>query len=225
VYLYSVMPAMSMRIVRVISLALCGCTLMAVTAAGQRSEPKHVDSSLVQTRPIPPFFLVRGWETTVAQAEHTSAQDPLSYAVERLCKMHQTQFDPQSIVRENRSPFAWPDVFEHDVVNPTRQRIEARALLDANGLEYGELIPLDLSVRHMADSLASSIANDQPVMINAPSVPVVYGYDRREPDHWWWCDVAGIPEIELESERTSRFTLWTDDPAAGVAWVVTGVED
>lgn len=161
----------------------------------------------------------------MAQAEKTSAAKPLDYAVERLCRFHGTHFDSLSALREDRSPLAWPDVFEGDIPNAKRQRIEARALLDANGLIYTELLPLDLTARTLADSLATSISRGHPVLINAPQAPVVFGYDRRERDHWWWFDLAGTPEIALESERSARFTMWSDDPESGIAWTVTGVGD
>ena len=192
---------------------------------GQRTDSRRAGTTGSVPGALPPFFLIDGWEATAVQAEHTSAQEPLSYAVERLCRLYHTQFDPKSIMRENRSPLEWPDVFGHDLPNATRQRIELRALLDANGLVYRELIPLDLTARALADSIAASIASDHPALLNAADAPVVYGYDRRELDQWWWFDLAGAPEIVLESERKVRFTVWSDDPAAGVAWIVTGAGD
>lgn len=210
--------------------AMLFCALMTTIGISEnaRCRPSNTqigDSANIQSRAIPPFYLVSGWEATVAQTEHTSARQPLCYAIERLCVMHRTHFDPRSALRENRSPLAWPDVFADDIPSATRQRIEARALLDANGLKYRELIPFELPVRLLADSIAASVAGDHPVLINAPQAPVVYGYDRREPDHWWWFDLAGTPEIELESERTLQFTMWSDDAAAGVVWIVSGVGD
>ncbi len=206
----------------------CVLVLLAVppkSASGQLNDSQAMDSATLTPRAVSPFYLVPGWDATVAQTEHTSALRPLCYAIERLCAMHGTHFDAQSCLREDRSPLAWPEVFARDLPNATRQRAEARALMDACGLVYRELIPLDLTAQAMAESLAAAISADLPVLLNAPLAPVVYGYDRREPDHWWWYDLAGIPEIVLESERALRFTMWSDDPAAGIAWIVTGVGD
>lgn len=206
----------------------CVLVFLAVTpksASGQSHDSQASDSVTLAPRAVTPFYLVPGWGATVAQTEHTSAQEPLCYSIERLCRLHSTHFDAQSCLREDRSPLAWPEVFARDLPNATRQRAEARALMDACGLVYRELIPLDLTARAMAESLAAAISVDLPVLLNAPQSPVVYGYDRREPDHWWWYDLAGIPEIVLESERALRFTMWSDDPAAGIAWIVTGVGD
>lgn len=194
-------------------------------ASGQAQQTQATDGSALAPRAVTPFYLVPGWGATVAQTEHTSAEQPLCYSIERLCKLHSTHFDAESCLRENRSPLAWPGVFTRDLPSATRQRAEARALMDACGLVYRELIPLDLTARAMAESLAAAVSADLPVLLNAPQAPVVYGYDRREPDHWWWYDLAGTPEIVLESERALRFTMWSDDPAAGIAWIVTGVGD
>jgi len=212
-------------VVFVFVLAITGLAGLVETALSQPIGSAGSDTSEARRGSRPQFYLVNGWEATVAQAEHTSTGEPLPYSVERLCKLHNIQFDPRTVWRENRSLFAWPQVLSSDVPNATRQRTEARALFDANGLSYRELIPLDLSPGALADSLATSVANNEPVLINAPQAPIVYGYDRREPDHWWWFDLGGIPEIELESERTSQFTMWSDDPAAGVAWIVSGAVD
>ncbi len=206
-------------------LATAAMAGIAETASSQPLDSKDADTSVTQRGPLPQFYLVSGWEATVEQAEPASTLAPLVYAIERLCIFHNAHFDPQSAWIENRSPLEWPDVFANSIPNASRQRTEARALLESNGLSYRELIPLDLTPRALADSLAIAIVADEPVLINAPGAPVVYGYDRREPDHWWWFDVGGTPEIEMESGRTSRITMWSDDPATGVAWIATGTGD
>ena len=125
----------------------------------------------------------------------------------------------------SRSPMEWPRIFASEMPDAQRQRVEVRALLEANGLVFRELIPLDLRPSALADSIARSVAADRPVLLNSPDAAVVYGYDRREPDHWWWFDRGGAPEIVLESERTVRFTFWNDNAAAGVVWMISGAED
>lgn len=183
-----------------------------------------VDSDVANPETIPRFYLIRGWEATVAQTEHATSTQPVEYAVERLCRYYGGDFDPETSIRSSLAPLAWPRVFERDVPNAHRQRIEIRALLDANGLRYREIIPLDLRPRALADSVATAVSQDQPVLLNSPDAAIVYGYDRREPDHWWWFDRAGAPEIVLESERTARYTYWSDDQAGGITWSVTGAD-
>ncbi len=95
-------------------------------------------------------------------------------------------------------------------------------MLEENGLDFREVIPLDLRPAALADSIAGAISLDHPVLFNSPDAAVAYGYDRREPDHWWWIDRGGTPEILLESERDIQLTLWSDDPTAGILWVVMG---
>lgn len=182
------------------------------------------DSGTVSPQSIPRFYLIRGWEATVAQTEHATSTQPVEYGVERLCRYYGGDFDPEASIRSSLAPLAWPRVFERDTPNPNRQRIEIRALLAANGLEFREIIPLDLRPKALADSVATAVSQDQPVLLNSPDAALVYGYDRREPDHWWWFDHAGAPEIVLESERTARYTYWTDDQAGGIAWAVTGID-
>lgn len=182
------------------------------------------DSGTVSPESIPHFYLIRGWEATIAQTEHAESTQPVEYAVERLCRFYGGDFDPETAIRSSLAPLAWPRVLERDIPNAHRQRIEIRALLDANGVRFREIIPLDLQAKALADSVATAVSQDHPVLLNSPDAALVYGYDRREPDNWWWFDHAGAPEIVLESERTARYTYWTDDQAGGVAWAITGVD-
>ncbi|HWO58328.1 MAG TPA: hypothetical protein VNN55_12250 [bacterium] len=194
-------------------------------AGAQRPRATASKTDSVVTAPRPIFHLITTWDATAMRVTHSSAADPLAYSLERLCLYYQTPFDPVLMLRMNRSPLEWPPVFADDRPDPDRQRIEIRAFLDGSGLGYRELIPLDLPPAAFAESLSAALSADQPVLMNNPLAAVIYGYDQREPDHWWWFDEAGSPEIVLESERHERFTYWSDRPTAGVAWAITGRTD
>lgn len=210
------------------SLAIVACTsallLLGLTVVEAQGPQIQTDDLGVAVEAIPAFYLIRGWEATVAQTEHAVSTQPIEYAVERLCRYYGGAYDPKTAIRASLAPLAWPRVFERDTPNAHRQRIEIRTLLEANNLVFREISPLDLRPRALADSVALAVSHDQPVLQNSPDAALVYGYDRREPDHWWWFDRAGAPEIVLESERTSRYTYWTDDQAGGIAWAVTGLD-
>jgi hypothetical protein len=203
--------------------AIAGLTLSVCLFAELAVAQGSADSGTVSLGSIPRFYLIRGWEATVAQTEHAASTQPVEYAVERLCRYYGGDFSPETAIRSSLAPLEWPHVFESHKLHAHRQRLEVRALFEANGLEYREIIPLDLRPSALADSVARAVAQDQPVLLNSPDAALVYGYDRREPDHWWWFDHAGAPEIVLESERTARYTYWTDDQAGGIAWAVTGM--
>jgi len=194
-------------------------------AESQQDGRGTADSARSAEQALPRFCLIRGWEEIIARADHSSAGQSLVFAVERLCRFHGRAFDPRSVLVASHSPMEWPRIFASEMPDAQRQRVEVRALLEANGLVFRELIPLDLRPSALADSIARSVAADRPVLLNSPDAAVVYGYDRREPDHWWWFDRGGAPEIVLESERTVRFTFWSDNAAAGVVWMISGAED
>jgi hypothetical protein len=198
--------------------------LLGGTVARAQRPESNAGNTAAGTETIPSFYLIRGWEATVAQTEHAVSTQPVEYAVERLCRYYGGAYNPTAAIRTSLAPLAWPRVFKRDTPNAHRQRIEIRALLEANSLVFREISPLDLRPKAFADSVAMAVSHDQPVLLNSPDAALVYGYDRREPDHWWWFDRAGAPEIVLESERTARYTYWTDDQAGGIAWAVTGVD-
>ncbi len=154
------------------------------------------------------------------EIETTAILEPVELAVKRLCQFHGLRFNQQTAIILSLSPFEWPRVFADQLPDARRQRAEIRLLLTSNGLDFRELMPLDVRPQAMADSIAVAVASDLPVLLNSPDAAVIYGYDRREPDHWWWVDRTGTPEIVLESERSREFALWTDDPASGIVWVV-----
>lgn len=189
---------------------------------GRQPERPQSDTVAVVNGVAPPFYLIPGWETMLAQHSPITPNGPAEFAIERLCQFHGRPYDPSSVFRASPSPLAWPRAFAAESVNARLQRIALRAMLDGNGLDVREVIPLDLKPSALADSIAGAIALDHPVLFNSPDAAIAYGYDRREPDHWWWIDRAGTPEILLESERNVQFTFWSDDPAAGIIWLVTG---
>lgn len=209
-----------------VAIAVCALVLQLfwLTVSEAQHPQRQTDTTVVAVETIPSFYLIRGWEATVAQTEHAASTQPVEYAVERLCWYYGGAYNPTTAIRASLAPLAWPRVFERDTPNAHRQRLEIRALLESNGLVFREISPLDLRPSSLADSVAMAVSHDQPVLLNSPDAALVYGYDRREPDHWWWFDLSGAPEIVLESERTARYTYWTDDQAGGIAWAVTGVD-
>ena len=189
------------------------CLACPLLAFSQGSRP--ADSAYL------PFHAIPGWDA-IAAASTSDQLDPLEVAILRLGRPYGMRLRPDAIVRASLSPLAWPAVFESSPVNPRRQREETRALLDMHGFLYREIIPLDLTPRQLADTMIAAIAQDHPVLINAPGLAIVYGYDRREPDMWWLAQIAGEPQIILESERVGRLMLWSDDAIAGTSWIIDG---
>ncbi|MEW5701130.1 MAG: hypothetical protein AB1792_02750 [Candidatus Zixiibacteriota bacterium] len=175
---------------------------------------------------IPRFCMIEGWEDSLRSHNQPSGSLPpdkaMAASVADLCRFFHARFTPSSIWIANRSPLAWPAIFSEPRINPTRQRLEIESLLSANHLKNRELVALEPA--QIADSLKAAIAAGTPVLANAPGSPVLFGYDDREPDPWWWLSFDGRTELILESERLSRLVFWDDDPAAGVMWVVTGID-
>lgn len=203
---------------------LCAWALPEATPAQTRRAPAKKPES-IEPAPLPPFSLIRGWEETALQTAQSTPGHPVAFSLERLSQFWRAPYDGQLLRRLNRSPLEWPRIFADDTPDPNRQRLEIRAFLDASGFAYREFIPLDLRREGFADSLAAALAADQPVLMNNPLAAVIYGYDRREPDAWWWFDEAGTSEIVLESEWTERFTYWSDSPTAGVGWAISGLRE
>lgn len=211
--------------IRTATLALLIYLALAPLAVSQhRSQGRNDSVSVVESR-LPSFYVMGDWESIPTQPSRSSPGQPVAYAVERLCRYYGVDFDPQSTLVASRSPLEWPRILARDVPDAQRQRLEIRALMKSNGLRFREIIPLDMRPSALADSLANAVAAGFPVLLNTPEAAIVYGYDRRELDHWWWIDRAGTSEIVLESERTVRFTLWNDNAVAGTAWLIEGVED
>lgn len=210
--------------VRICVSALLAASALLSPASAQppANRPKAGDSSSVTAHPLPLFHQIPGWGEAGRVAQPQMDGAPLEYAIDRLCQFYGSVFDARTMIQCSRSPLEWPRVLARQFPDATRQRLEARALLEANALAFREIAPMDLRASALADSVATAVAHDHPVLFNSPDAALVYGYDRREPDHWWWVDRAVAPEIVLESERAARFTLWTDDPAAGVTWIVPG---
>lgn len=191
------------------------------TAQARNPQARAFDTTATAERARPRFYVLQGWEGT-ADSSASSTREPTASAIEHLCRFYDRTFDATSPMWADRSPLEWPRILAEEFPDAGRQRREVRALLDYNGLSFREVIPLDIRPGALADTIAASLTLDHPVLFNSPDAAVVYGFDYREPDHWWWLDRAGVPEIVLESQRTAQFTYWSDDPTAGVIWPVTG---
>lgn len=171
--------------------------------------------------PRPAFYLIERWESA-AQAPKSGNRpiDATALAVNRLCRFYGLTFDPKSPLMASPSPLEWPRVFADQAVNPRRLRTDLEALMQRNGLAFRELVTLENN--DTADSIMSALSFGEPVLLNFPSAPILYGYDRREPDMWWWVQRPRATEIMFESERAESLMYWTDDPASNLAWAVTG---
>lgn len=167
------------------------------------------------------FHQIPDWVAPDPVVGDTLSGEPAEYAVARLCRHHGVLFHSNSAVLADLSPLEWPRVLATETPNAGRQRLETRSLLESNGLSFREIIPFDIRPSALADTITAAIGTDHAVLLNSPDAAIIYGYDRREPDHWWLIDRAGSPEIVLESERTPQFTLWSDDPTAGALWLIT----
>jgi hypothetical protein len=212
----------------------CLLALMPATIAATRGVNPETKTTARTTSTLPRFSSIREWEDLVkskatAQYQRNEAIPPFPYGAYRpaatvagLCWFFHLPFSPGSVWIADRSPLAWPAVFHAPATNPRRQRIEIASLLSTNRLAYRELTALEPA--QIADSITTAIAAGTPVLLNAPGAPVVFGYDRREPDPWWWVSVGAQTQLILESERLARFVYWDDDPAASVLWVVSGVD-
>jgi len=216
------------------SVLLCLLALMPATIAAARGVSPEAKTTARTTSTLPRFSSIRGWEDlvkseTTAKYERNETIPPFPYGAYRpaatvagLCRFFHLPFSPGSVWIADRSPLAWPAVFHAPATNPRRQRVEIASLLSANRLAYRELTALEPA--QIADSITTAVAAGTPVLLNAPGAPVVFGYDHREPDPWWWVSVGTQTQLILESERLARFVYWDDDPAASVLWVVSGVD-
>ncbi|MCH8993066.1 MAG: hypothetical protein IIA44_15110, partial [Acidobacteria bacterium] len=133
-----------------------------------------------------------------------------------------TRFDPSTTWTGDPSPLEWPRIFADQNPDSRMQRVFAESLMHANGLSFREIVALESG--EGADSIKMALAAQTPVLYNTPGTHVVFGYDTREPDHWWWFWQAGSSEIVLESVRVRRFVFWDDHPAANLIWAVTGLD-
>jgi hypothetical protein len=122
----------------------------------------------------------------------------------------------------NPSPLEWPRVFKSEAVNPRRLRTDIELLMQGNGLAFRPMVTLE--DEGTADSIARAISEGAPVLMNVPEAAIVYGYDVREPDAWWWVQLPHNTEIMFESERADSLTYWADDPASNLVWAVTGAD-
>lgn len=174
--------------------------------------------------PLPAFYLIETWESMTRQAANSdnTTVDPVVTAVDRLCRFYDMTLDPRSPMLADPSPLEWPRVFADEAVNPRRLQTYIEALMAKNGLKFRELVTLENG--DAADSMMRAISVGDPVLLNVPEAAIVYGYDRREPDAWWWIQRPQKTEIMYESERVQSLMYWADDPASNLAWAVTGTD-
>lgn len=174
------------------------------------------------TSAIPRFWTIEAWSQRVSPAPTTpgAMSDPAGIAVRALCQFYGLPFDRQSIIASSPSPLAWPRVFAGMQSDPLFVKTRFEQLAQYNTLAIREIVVLD--VKHLADSLMSEVSDDFPVVLNHPEWPVLFGYDTREPDSWWMVYRGGRREILFDSERREDYTYWADNPAANLAWAVTG---
>ncbi|HUU45115.1 MAG TPA: hypothetical protein VM118_05220 [Acidobacteriota bacterium] len=171
---------------------------------------------------LPGFALISGWEE--AQRGGASALSPAwvpaARAAAAFCRYYGLPFETDRVRQANLSPLEWPHVFADERVTARRQRADTEALLAVCGLAFYPVVTLD--TREATDSILMVLAAGLPVLFNTPGTQIVYGYDRREPDQWWWMQGPDGAEIVYESERSARYVFWDDDPVANLFWVVTG---
>ena len=180
-----------------------------------------VKAEVKPPRPLPPFAQLDLWEPRSARDSAADApSDRTARSIERLCRYYGIAFDFTSPLTASLSPLEWPAVFTGQKPNPRRQRIEIEKLLTQNSLRFQPLITVEPG--DLADVIARAIADGAPVLLNAPGAPIVYGFDRRETDPWWLVQWRERREIVYESERMKTLVWWTDDPAANLAWAMTG---
>ncbi|HSH00616.1 MAG TPA: hypothetical protein VLB27_11220 [candidate division Zixibacteria bacterium] len=175
------------------------------------------DSSSAAFAP-PLFHTIQNWE--ISQAGVTVTHGHLSASAASLAAYLDRPFSPDAVTASQLSPLEWPRVFADERTGARRLRADCEALLTELGLSFRPVVVPDAS--DVPDSLTAALAADHPVVLNAPSLPVFYGYDRREPDTWWYFTESGENASLFESERVERFVLWDDDPAADLFWVITG---
>ena len=179
------------------------------------------DSTRTATR-VPSFWTLEGWPQELRSLPPRTSRhmSRLGVAVAALCGFYQIPFDDKSPIATSPSPMAWPRVFANDSVNPLRLKVSFERLAAGNGLEYREMIVFD--PKEAGDSIASALMGGDPVLLNAPDWPIVYGYDRREADPWWWIQHGRLSEILFDSERRDTYSYWSDNPASNLAWAITG---
>ena len=141
-------------------------------------------------------------------------------SIARLCRFLKTPFDAAAAFYASRSPLEWPEVYTPTHPDPRRQRLETAALLAANGIRAREVAAVEPAAT--AESLCTAVAAGRPILLNAPGLPIVYGFDRRERDAWWWVSTGDSDQIVFESERMAQLVYWNDDPTAGVFWIIDG---
>lgn len=171
---------------------------------------------------VPRFTIIPNWESRSQppDASVEGAGGPMGYAVLSLAQYTGALSFTGGILSGNLSPLEWPPVFAGDRMSPRRLRAEAESRMAHAGVSFRELVVLER--RAVRDSIMQVIAAGHPVLLNTPEAPVLYGYDSREPDLWWWVQMGPTREIVFESERTVRFVYWSDDPASNVMWEITG---
>jgi hypothetical protein len=113
-------------------------------------------------------------------------------------------------------------VFADETITPRRLRTDIESLMTRNGLAFRALATF--GNEGTADSIMRAVSFDVPVLLNVPEAVIVYGYDTREPDPWWWVQRPDGMEIVFESERVASLMYWADDAASNLAWAVTGAD-
>ncbi|MEW5875665.1 MAG: hypothetical protein AB1752_10840 [Candidatus Zixiibacteriota bacterium] len=203
-----------------ISLALIAMTLFLGMPALAQDVSGTPDTAQL---PLPRFFQIPDWEARSRLPEATASglRDRAEFAVAALKQYSGAMGTAGATPRLGLSPLEWPVVFAGERISPRRLRREIEQGMRDAGVAFREIIAFEGAIS--ADSIARSIADGHPVLLNAPDAPILYGYDRREPDTWWWMQSGSQSEILLESERQARFVYWADDPASNIAWSVTGV--
>jgi hypothetical protein len=191
---------------------------------GQRAPDSRVLGDTTTSVRLLPFHTIDAWAALTDKRSVASASDSRDRLARALGQFFGAPVSNFILSGVSLSPLEWPAVLAGQEVNPRRQRLEMRLLMSEMGIQYREVVPLDIPAAALADTIASAIAEDSPIVTNTPRLSVIYGYDRREPDTWWRVDCGGATEIVLESERMGQLILWNDDPAAGVMWIVTGRE-
>jgi len=201
-------------------LALFATTVLFGMAAWAQDETGTPDTAHAL---LPRFFQITDWETRsrLPSTIASGLTDRTEFAVATLKQYTGAMGTATSIPRLGLSPLEWPVVFAGERISPRRLRQEIEQRMRDAGVAFRELIAFEGAI--FVDSIARSIADGNPVLLNAPDAPILYGYDRREPDTWWWMQSGPKSEILLESERQARFVYWADDPASNIAWSVTGI--
>lgn len=186
--------------------------------------PIHAQDSMKTTAKVPSFWTLEGWPEQIPNLPAKSGRhlNRLGMAVAALCGYYKIPFDNQSPIIASPSPLAWPRVFAGDSINPMRLKVNFERLADANGLLYREMVVFE--PKEAGDSIVSALMEGAPVLLNAPDWPIVYGYDRRESDPWWWIQHGQLSEILFDSERRESYAYWSDSPASNLSWAITGAD-